>query len=87
MKLKLIITTTIILFSLTCFSQQKKDTTLKVKDSTLRVIVSKTSIDEFQTWLYDKITAKAFNEFAIYYNAFVEYKYQQSLKEKPKTTK
>lgn len=77
---KTITTISIILFSLTAFSQINKSDSLAIveKNKILIEIVTKTPIKEFQEWLNENLIAKQYNEtFAAWYNAFVEFKFKQ----------
>ena len=46
-------------------------------------IVTKTPIQVFQEWLFETMTAKQYNDFIQYYNAFIQKEYNEKLK-KPK---
>lgn len=54
-------------------------------------LVTKTSLSDFQKWMYENVSAKQMNEasFQQLYNLFVQQKYYQSIqaKEQPKKLK
>lgn len=86
--MKKIIATIIFLFSITAFSQTKQDTLNAIKkDSIMRVLAKTVPIIEFQEWLYENIPAKKYAEdFAGWWNTFLDYKYSQT-KQVPNKTK
>lgn len=80
---KTIITITIIIFSLSCFSQNIDSVKQAEINKKIIQIEDKTSIQEFKVWLYKNyLTAEKWQEFFNSYNAFIGYKLSQ-----PDTTK
>ena len=85
--MKTIILISAIFFSVIGFAQTQKQKDSIVTEQAkinkaIGEIVTKTSIQEFQTWLYENVPAKTYNEFIPLYNTFIEKKYQQQSSKK-----
>lgn len=75
--IKTIICISIVFLSLTGFAQ-KTDSLERVKQQKeVQEIISKTTIQELEQFLYKTMTAEKYNEFVQYYNAFIQRKYNE----------
>lgn len=78
---KIFLSLLLIIISLNSFSQgtQKMDSA-QVKAANLFVfdLVNKTTIKDFQAWVYENLPARANDEFMKIYNTFIQQKYLES---------
>lgn len=91
--MKSILTATAIIISLQSFGQssQKENRidSVALWNNHLDSVISKTSIKDFQSWLYENATIKQYNEskFVDLYNSFVQYQLQRWLQTKSEPKK
>lgn len=86
---KLLLFITVILFAISVQSQgnsvkpSKEDSLKQVEiNKVVQEIITKTPVKDFQEWLYKTMPAEAYDQFARYYNAFIQLQYNEKLKAK-----
>jgi len=76
--MRIIFTTLLILISFCGFAQSKTDSVQQAQiNKAVTEIINKTSVKEFQEFLYENMRAKEYDVFLQYYNEFIKRKYQQ----------
>ncbi len=74
--MKKLITVIAIFFSLTASAQTDSVQQAKINKEVTEII-TKTSVKEFQEFLYENMRVKEYENFLLYYNEFIKRKYQK----------
>lgn len=70
----------ILFFSLPCLAQNKDSIQLAEQQKQIKEIVTKTSVNELNEFLYKTMTAEKYAEFIKYYQEFIRQKFAKTSK-------